>query len=413
LKTRRAWRIPNPWASLRGLPREVWGLFASTLVNRVGTMALVFLVLYLTKKGWHAHDAGLLMSLYGVGGVIASPIAGRVCDRIAPKRIMLGSLFLAGALMVIYPWAHSTAAIIVLTLLWSLASEAYRPASFALVGDSVAPEQRKVAFSVNRLAVNLGASVGPAVGGLLATVSMAAIFWVDGVTSILAGIVLAILLRGRGRRRTDDAGGAGPARHPHAGRSVFADRRFLYFLAATLPVSIGFFQILSTLPLDLVRGQGMSEKAFGGLLAINGLLIVLIEVPLSAATARWPHGRALALGAFLTCAGLGLTAFAHNFITALGTVIVWTFGEMILFPAGSHYVTDTTPPERRGEALGAYTGSFGLAFLLAPLIGTAVLERWGADMVWAGAFCSGLVATVLLSRVDSRRSPSAVAASIS
>lgn len=411
MKPVRAWRIPNPWASLRGLPLEVWALCASTLVNRIGTMALVFLVLYLTKMGWKAHDAGLLLSLYGVGSVIASPIAGRICDRIAPKRVMLASLFAAGALMVIYPWAHSTAAIITLTLLWSLTSEAYRPASFALVGDSVAPDRRKVAFSVNRLAVNLGASIGPAIGGLLATVSMAAIFWVDGVTSILAAIVLAILLRGRAQRRNGVAPGAAQPKHPHAGRSVFADRRFVYFLAATLPASIVFFQVLSTLPLDLVRGQGMSERAYGALLAINGLLIVLIEVPLSAATAGWRHGRALALGAFLAGAGLGLTAFAHNFITALGTVIVWTFGEMILFPAGSHYVTDTTAPDRRGEALGAYTGSFGLSFLLAPLLGTAALERWGANAVWAGAFGLSLLATALLWRVDSGRHASAPAPS--
>lgn len=409
MTARRGLRIPNPWASLRGLPLEVWALCASTLVNRVGTMALAFLVLYLTKMGWHAHDAGLLISLYGVGSVIASPIAGRICDRIAPKRIMLASLFVAGAFMVIYPWAHSTVAIITVTLLWSLSSEAYRPASFALVGDSVPPEKRKVAFSVNRLAVNLGASIGPAIGGLLATISMAAIFWVDGVTSILAGIVLAIMLRGRARRRTGAATDGHEPKHPHAGRSVFADRRFLYFLAATLPASIVFFQVLSTLPLDLVRGQGMTEKAYGALLAINGLLIVLIEVPLSAATARWRHGRALALGAFLSGTGMGLTAFAHSFITALGSVIVWTFGEMILFPAGSHYVTDTTAPDRRGEALGAYTGSFGLSFLLAPLVGTAVLERWGANTVWAGAFGLGLLATALLWRVDSGRHPSAAA----
>lgn len=408
---RSAFRIRNPWASLRGLPLEVWALCASTLVNRVGTMALVFLVLYLTKQGWRAHDAGLLMSWYGVGSVIASPIAGRLSDRIAPKYIMLASLFTAGVLMILFPTAHSTVAIVVLTMLWSLSGEAYRPASFALVGDSVAPEKRKVAFSVNRLAVNLGASIGPAIGGLLATVSMAAIFWVDGVTSILAGIVLAIMLRGRARRRAGHAPDGSSTPHPHAGRSVFADRRFLYFLAATLPASIVFFQALSTLPLDLVRGQGMSERAYGALLAINGLLIVLIEVPLSAATARWRHGRALALGAFLACTGMGLTAFAHNFVTALGTLVVWTFGEMILFPAGSHYVTDTTAPERRGEALGAYTGSFGLAFLLAPLLGTAVLDRWGANTVWAGAFGIGLVATAMLWRVDSGSHPSAAAPS--
>src|SRR5262249_36248096 len=163
-------------------------LCATTLVNRAGTMALTFLALYLTRNGWTARDAGLLVSAYGLGGVFASPIAGRLCDRVSPRRVLLGSLFVSGRFLMAYPLAHPPAAILALTIGWSISGEACRPANYAFVGAAAPPEKRSVAYAANRLAVNIGASIGPAVGGLLARVAMPVIFIADGATSVAAGI---------------------------------------------------------------------------------------------------------------------------------------------------------------------------------------------------------------------------------
>ena len=181
----------NPWRGLGGLPRELWILFIATLVNRAGTMALVFLTLYGTRSlGLTDGQAGLVFTVYGIGAIITAPLAGRLSDRAGPLRVMKLSLFFSGAVLFVLPFAQTLFAILVITFLWAVAGEALRPASMAIISDVAAPEQRKPAFALNRLAINLGMSVGPVVGGFLAEVSFKAIFFVDGATSIAAGLIL-------------------------------------------------------------------------------------------------------------------------------------------------------------------------------------------------------------------------------
>jgi len=406
-RSRRGWRVANPWASLRGLPREIWVLCLATLVNRVGTMALLFLVLYLTARGWTARDAGLLVSAYGVGSVIASPLGGRLSDRIGAHRVVLGSLVFAGAILILYPLVDGRVAIFAVTMLWSLTAEAYRPASFTLVSHAARPEQRRAAFAAHRAAVNIGASLGPALGGFLARVAMPALFVVDGLTSLAAAAVLWFANRGREKHTgaiapadvtTEETRETGA---PHAGRlGLLADRRFVRLLIGVLLLATVFFQVVSTLALDLVRGQGMSESSLGLLYALNAVLVVLFEIPLSVRLGAWPAPRALGLGALFISAGIGATAFAHDFLTAAVTVVVWSVGEMLVFPSGSSYVSEITSAARRGEAMGLYTAAFGAGFILAPLLGTWALGRWGADVTWASAFALGCVAATMLVRLD-------------
>jgi predicted MFS family arabinose efflux permease len=312
----------NPWRDLGRLPREVWILFAATLINRAGTMAMPFLVLYLTKSlGLPASRAGLALACYGVGALVTSPLAGRLCDYVGALRIMKLSLLLTGAILLAFPLAQSFPVILAMTFVWAVLSEAFRPASLVITADVVAPEQLKPAFALSRLAVNLGMSIGSAIGGFLAMVSFPALFFVDGATAILAGIVLAA-----SRWRTRQPA-ASPETKPKEesgglirGASALTDYRFLYFLMALIPVGIVFFQQVSALPLYMVRDLGLPESAFGMLIPINTVLVVLVEVPLNTAMARWSHRWTLVLGTFLFAVGFGGLMFATGFLSICGSV---------------------------------------------------------------------------------------------
>src|SRR6185295_2710862 len=129
-----------------------------------------------------------------------------------------------------------------------------------------------------------------------------------------------------------------------------------------------------------------SESLYGLLLTINTVLIILIEVPLNMAMAHWSHKRALALGALLTGAGFGALVFASNGWTIAATMFIWTFGEMIIFPSSSAFVADIAPAQQRGIYSGLYVMSFSVAFLIGPWIGIAVLERFGATVLWSSVF---------------------------
>src|SRR6202167_6518971 len=183
----------NPWRGLKYLPREMWILSAATLVNRSGTMVLAFLVLYVTHTlGVPPARAALALMVYGVSALLAMPLAGILSDRVGPLPVMKASLFLTGFLLLLFPLAKSYSTIMLMTFAFAVLNESVRPASLSMVSDLVPPAQRKSAFALSRLAANLGMSVGPAIGGILAGYSFRWLFLVDGATSLLAGAVLGL-----------------------------------------------------------------------------------------------------------------------------------------------------------------------------------------------------------------------------
>ena len=191
---------------------------------------------------------------------------------------------------------------------------------------------------------------------------------------------------------------------------MLRDYHFLYFLLALIPVEIVFFQSHAAMPLFLVRDLGLSPSVYGTLFAVNTVIIVLLEVPLNAAMANWPHRPALALGSFLFGAGFGALAFVTGFWSAAATVVVWTFAEMILFPGSSAYVADLAPAKKRGEYMGLYTMGFSVAFAVGPGIGALVYEKFGGLTLWAASFVTGCISALMMARLRSTRQPAASSA---
>ena len=390
-------KLINPWRGLRGLPAEVWVVAGTTLVNRMGMMVLPFLVLYLTQHlGYPASTAGLVLTVYGVGGLVSAPLAGWLCDRVGALRVMQVALLLSGGVLFVFPLARSLEAVLGLTLLLALVSEAVRPASLAALTGTVAPEKRTAAIALNRLAVNLGMSVGPAVGGFLAMASFPLLFVADGATSLLAGVGLTVAIWRLGLRRHEDRAAEAAALAAPAPGGVLRDPTMLAFLAGLFLLGVVFLQHEAAMPVYLVRDLGLSPSFYGLVFAVNTVIIVLLEVPLNLAMAGWPHRRSLVLGALLCGAGFGALALATGPWSVLATVLVWTFGEMIFFPVSATYTAELAPPGRQGAYLGAYSMSWGLAFTLGPAAGTAVLDRFGPATLWTAMLMLGIASAGII-----------------
>ncbi len=407
----------NPWAGLEGLPRGVWTLFAVTLVNRMGTMVLPFLVLYLTRDvGFSAGRAGLVLAVYGIGALCAAPLAGRLCDRYGAPRVMSLSLVSGAVVFFVFPFAHSWWSILIASAALAIASEGFRPASLSIVASIVEPGDLKRAFAAIRLAINLGMSIGPALGGFLATASFHWLFVIDGVTSLAAAAVLfdwpiRVPSRDAATREADATHhhAPGTATPPPRSAAALRDTDLLVFLFGVILVAMVFFQHEGAMPIYLVRDLHLRESVYGLLFTINTILIVLLEVRLNVATSHWPHHRSLALGTLLLGLGFGGLAFCREIWGVMITVVIWTFGEMMALPPMSAYVAELAPPERRGEYMGIYTMSWGLAFTLGPWLGTVALDRFGGRALWLGVFTFAMIAVVVLARTRGRRGAPAVA----
>jgi predicted MFS family arabinose efflux permease len=383
----------NFWRGLGALPASLWILAIASLVNRAGTMFLPFLTLYATQGlRFSPSEAGALLTIYGVCALVAAPISGRLADRWGAVRLMEGSLFLSGAVLFAVPLFEGFPALAAAIAVFAILGESFRPANLAAVAALAAPEQRRMAYALSRLAVNLGMSIGPAVGGFLAGVSFPLLCYVDGATSLLAALVL-VLSRLREPPRAAPAGA-----HGSLGRGL-RDRTLLFFLAATIPVAMVFFQHASAMPLYLVKDLNLAESTYGMLFTVNTLLIVVLEVPLTHAISSWTHRRSLALGALLFGLGFGSLALAGEVWGVVGTVVLWTFGEMILFPTASAYVAEIAPPDARGEYMGLYTMGFGVAFAVGPWAGTATYDAFGGTALWVATLALGALSAAMLSRV--------------
>ncbi|MCB0832368.1 MAG: MFS transporter [Bacteroidetes bacterium] len=385
--------LPNPWGGLRGLPRELWILFAVTAINRSGMMALPFLALYLTESlHFSPADAGLALSCYGLGSMISSPFAGRLSDRLGPSFMMKASLLSSGLVLLLFPFLRDLLSIILLTAVWSICSEAFRPASLVVVSDYTELQNRKAGFALNRLGINLGMSIGPTLGGFLVMISYPAIFFVNGVVSLIAGAVLIMHPMRPVVHETDTSrAGVGMLR-------ALKDRRLVYIMAALIPIMLVFFQNDAAMPLYLVREVGIRESTFGMLFLINTGIILLLEVPLNISMSHWKNGSAMALGALLIGAGYGAFAAAHGLPVVILAFVIWTFGEMILFPTSASYLADIAPADRRGVYMGFYNLTFSISFALGPWLGTLVYETWGGVILWIGTFFVGCLAALMMRR---------------
>ena len=386
----------NPWRGLKDLPRNMWTIFFATLINRTGTMVLPFLAVYLTsKRGESADQAGLVVAFYGLGALLTAPIMGKLSDKIGAKLLMRISLIFSGFVLFIYSFISSYYLIICLTFVWAIINEAFRPANLSLISEVVPSVQRRPAFALNRLAINLGMSIGPVAAGFLMLINFSIIFYVDGITSILAGIFLTFAPWQSAEKPADQTL---EDNQPDKKELVHAlkDKKLIYFLIALLPVTMIYFQHLAAMPLYLVKDLSFKTSILGILFAINTVLIILVEVPLNNILIKWNDKHLLIIGAFLTAVGFGLMTFAKDIISISLTVVIWTFGEMILFPSCSNYISNIAPPENRGEYMGFFQMDFGLAFTIGPWLGTVVFHNYGAPILWIGTFIMGTISAALM-----------------
>ncbi len=249
-------------------PRPVWLLFVGTLINRFGGFVLVFLILYLTRSGFSPARAGLAVGAYGVGAIVAALVGGHLADRIGRRNTIALSMFTAAVAILALSRAHSFGAIVTLTALTGLTAEAYRPAASALLGDLIEPGRRVQAFAGYRLAINLGAALGPIVGGWLVNRSFVWLFWGDAASCAMYGALALVALpeitHPSAAGATGDAGGANSL------AALLGDRVFLRFLLASSLGAIVYAQMHSTFALQ-VSARGLPDSTYGVLIGLNGL----------------------------------------------------------------------------------------------------------------------------------------------
>ncbi|HCP62570.1 MAG TPA: MFS transporter [Actinobacteria bacterium] len=373
--------------NLKELPAQAWLLTIGATINRFASFATVFLVLYLRSHGFSLPKAGAAVAAVGIGELVASVLGGHLADRIGRRNTIALSMFCSAASMLALSQVRPFLAILAVAFLAGTFAELYRPAGAALVADVVPEGQRVTAYAVLRFAINLGFAAGVATAGLLADHSFFLVFATDAASSIIFGVIALLSF-------PDNRSPAGTQGEGRGGyRRILSDRAFAFFLVASALVALVYFQQQTTLPIHVLR-QGLSKTDFGLLLSLNGLIVVVFELPISVVTMRVPARQALSVGFLLIGLGFALTAVAHSMPMLFVTVGVWTVGEMISAPVGYAYVADLAPKELRGRYQGLYGLFWASGTVTGPILG-GLLFTVSANGFWALCGVLGLAASAL------------------
>jgi MFS family permease len=368
----------------RGLPRTFWILWTGALVNRLGGFVMPLLALYLTgPRGLAVQQAGLVISLYGAGVLGSAPLGGFLADRIGRRPTLILALVLGAFAMLHLAFARAPAHIAAAAFLLGLLGDLYRPAVSAVIADLVPSQDRVRAYGFLYWAVNLGFAVGSALGGAMASHGWYLLFVGDAATTLAyAGIVWWKIPETR------------PAHLEHEERppawAPLADGRFVAFCALIMLVWTLFHQAFVTLPVDL-RNRGLSPGAYGSLIALNGVLIVLLQPIVSQLLARFQHHRVLAVAALLVGIGFGLTGVMSTIPGFVVAIAVWSLGEIVMGGIGPAVAADAAPPLLRGAYQGLYQAGGGAAALVAPVVGSQVMGRFGSQVLWTCCLGVGCV----------------------
>ncbi|MFF0345616.1 MDR family MFS transporter [Kribbella sp. NPDC004875] len=375
--------VTTPGAT--ALPRAFWALWVCQLVNRLGSFVQPFLVLYLTHdRHLSAGTAGAVAAAVGAGSVCAQLVGGWLADRVGRRVTMLICFFGTGAALILLGSARSMALIWVTAFLVGLLSDLFRPAVQATVADLLQPTERVRAYGLLFWAINLGFSVSTVSAGVLASFGYGLLFWVNAATSVIAGLVIWTMVPESRPALEEDA--VRRALLPVVAR----DTVFLLMILIQIGYATIYMQGYSTLPLAM-SGDGLSSRTYGLVIALNGVVIVLIQPFLGKWMVKLDRPKLLAASMLVVGLGFGIGAVVHSWWGYALSVVVWTIGEIGFAAVIGAVFADLAPIDLRGRYLGLSGMAFGVGTVIGPLAGTNALEYLGPTATWLGCAVLGVV----------------------
>jgi predicted MFS family arabinose efflux permease len=382
-----------------GLSRSTWLLSLIMLINRSGTMVVPFMTLYLTSSemGYSVGQAGFVFGLFGAGAFCGAWFGGKLTDKIGFYPVQMMTLIIGGILFVVLGQMKDFYWICLFTFLLSFFNEAFRPANSSAIVFYSKEENRTRSYALNRLAINIGWALGSALGGVIAHYNYELLFWVDGLTNIAAALLMWIFIKPVDHKV-----------HQHTTKTsapiipAYRDKTYLLFITVTMFFASCFFQIFTNLPVYFKRDMHLSEPYIGFLMAINGVIIALVEMIL-VYKLEGKRKNILYIAMGVTLVGLSfllLNAPGAGALVAIVMIIGITFGEIFSLPFMNTYWISRTQSSNRGQYAALYTMSWSAAQTLGPMGGAQLAEHFGFAFLWwvTGAVC--LAAAFAFYKID-------------
>ncbi len=368
--------------SFTNIQRTIWVLSIATFINRSGSMVLLFTSLYLTKElHFTIAEAGLTLGFYGVGSVLGSYVGGWLTDRKNFFTLMIFSLIISGLILLLLLLASSPLLVSMIIFAYAFTGDLFRPANSKGIAVYSTAENRTRSVSLMRLAVNLGFSIGPAIGGFVALyLGYKWLFVIDAFTSFGAAWMLFVYLPKvpnvqEHKENKVQTGGSTSAYH---------DFYYLIFIVLVSLFGICFFQIFASMPQYFSKECNFDEGTIGLLLGFNGLLVVVIEMPLITLLGQSKKiFRFIIIGVLcIPVSFIILMLGKGGIVAAILYTLFITLAEIFAMPFMMNYSLSQPHKNRQGQYSALYSISYGLANIAAPTFGLGIANKYGFDAMF-------------------------------
>lgn len=367
-----------------GIPRTIWALSTVSLINRSGAMVICFLTLYLTQNlHFTIQEAGYAMSCYGIGAIIGAYLGGKWTDRYGYKNVMIGTLVGSGIFLLIAMYIKGFYSMCITLLLFNIIAEAFRPASSISIRNNSNELIRTRSFSLFRVFVNLAVTIALVVGGFLIGFGWKWIFICDTITCFAAAVILMQLDLNVERNQIAQTQKTGFQLIND--ESALRDTHYVWFTVLTFLGAMVFMQIVWTVPAFFKEMYGWSEAKIGVVSALNGLVVMLVEMPLIyQIEGKRSTGWFIRLGILLYAISYLCLIFPTSFalLAAVLYMVFISFGEIFVMPFSTTWVTKRAPENRQGQYMALYTMAYSISNVVAPWMGTQLIAHWGYNTLW-------------------------------
>ena len=380
----------------REFPRSFWTLIVATFIDRLGgALVFPFLSLYVTQKfSVGMTQVGQIIFIFAVSSLFGSLLGGAFADRFGRKVMILFSLIVSGLSSLLLGFAPNMLFIYIAALVIGLFSNSGNPAYSAMVADLLPEEKRAEGYAAVRISVNLAMTIGPAIGGFLATRSYLSIFILDAVTSLItAGIVLALIPETKPELQPGQAE-ANLSQTFRGYRRVFRDGFFIAFLVTVAIMVLVYIQMTTTLGVYLRDTHAISPQGYGYIISLNAAMVVLFQFWVTRRTKDRPAMIMMALGAALYGIGFSMYGFANRYLWFLLAMVIITVGEMIVEPVSQAIVALLAPQDMRGRYMAISGLSWLIPSAIGPYIAGLIMDNYDPRWVW---YLCGLLSLVAVS----------------
>lgn len=365
-------------------------------------MVVPFLTLYLIRMGYSVSMAGIVFAFFGFGAFSGAYVGGRLTDKIGFYPVQIITLLGGGIMFFVLSEMKTYWLICLFTYLLAFINEAFRPANSTAVAFYSKPENRTRSYALNRLAINIGWALGSSIGGVLADINYTLLFYVDGITNIAAAVLIWLFLKPVNYKEENEK-----HKEPVKLMSAYKDKTYLFFILLTIFFASCFFQLFTNLSPFFYKELHFSETLIGFLLAINGVIIAIVEMVLIyKLEGKASNLQYISIGILL----IGISFFMLNIpdigpMLALGIITLLTFGEIFSMPFMNSFWISRTQPANRGQYAALYTMAWSAAQTLGPLGGSLLAGHFGFKWLWfsAGAVC--LMVAFFIKKLKTREPP--------